>query len=467
MMKTDAFPQRTFLLLAGLGFAAGAWAIFLWWQLLRARAGFEPICLGDAGGCGALWDGGLATWVQARTGLPIAAWGLVWGIAATSLPLRALSKRDPEAPGVAWTAAAGLLGIAGLLAASAAAGQFCGSCALTYVLTGLYGAVALRTLGLPSLGSGLATFAVATALSWLVLLYPGSRTPKNLESEGRAALQNPGASPAETEAAAASQPDDRDHNHDHDHEHPPIVLPVVAEDHPLRIADWPLPADEQERRLREFLAGLDARLQQAIADLLAEHRASPVHALAPPRDLHGAADAGTRIVDFTDTLCGHCAQLFVDLAFLRQLFPASALSVDSRQYPLDGNCNRHLPVRGPEQVRCLAARARICFEGHPGKEDFELALYEDQHGLSEEQVYEAARPFFSRSELQACVSSGDTARKLASDVDDAARYSPSGTPLVLVGGRQSASFGPLLYALVLAGGDAGHPAFSLLPPPSS
>jgi hypothetical protein len=36
---------------------------------------------------------------------------------------------------------------------------------------------------------------------------------------------------------------------------------------------------------------------------------------------------------------------------------------------------------------------------------------------------------------------------------------------VLVNGRQSPSFGPLLFALVLTGGDPDHPSFATLPPP--
>ncbi|MEO1082827.1 MAG: thioredoxin domain-containing protein [Acidobacteriota bacterium] len=458
-MTDEQMPQRRLLLLlTALGFAAGGWALFLWWQLLRARAGFEPVCLVGASGCGALWDGSMASWVQARTGLPVAAWGLVWGIAAAALPLRALSRRDGTAPGVSWAAASGLVGVFLLLGVSAQAGQFCGSCAVTYLVTGLYAVLALRGFGMPVASSGLATFAVTTGLAWLLLLYPGLRTPKNLSDAGRAALQADAAAP---DAGA----DAGDHSH-HDHEHPPIVIPEVRDDHPLRIATWPLDPAEQDLKLRTFLTSLDPRLQQAMADRLAEHRASPVYAVAPPRDLHGPADASTRIVDFTDTLCGHCAQFFVDIAFLSQLFPPQALSVDSRHYPLDGNCNASMPIQGPEQVRCFAARARICFEGRPEKQDFEIELYENQHGLTREQIYAAAAPHLDAAALDACADSPETAQKLASDVTDAARYQPQGTPLVLVGGRKSSALGPLLYAMILAGGDASHPAFDVLPAPA-
>ncbi|MEM1178649.1 MAG: DsbA family protein [Acidobacteriota bacterium] len=451
--------HRLLLLLTALGCAAGGWALFLWWQLLRARAGFEPICLGGASGCGALWDGAMATWVQAKTGLPVAAWGLVWGIAAAALPLRALSQRNERAPGVSWTAAAGLLGVCLLLGVSAQAGQFCSSCALTYLLTGAYAVLALRAFGLPAASDGLATFAAVTGLGWLLLLYPGLRTPKNLADQGREILR--------ANADGGQAPANRAGHDHHDHDHPPIVIPDIGDDHPLRIATWPLEPADQDQRLRAFLSNLEPELQKAMSTLLAEHRASPVYAMSAPRDLHGPASATTRIVDFTDTLCAHCAQLFVDMAILRQLFPPQAFSLDSRHFPLDGNCNQFMPINGPEQVRCFAARARICFEGSPAKEEFEIQLYENQHGLTAEQVYAAAAPHMDAASLDACADSPETARKLASDVADANRYQPQGTPLVLIGGRKSSSFSLFVYAMVLAAGDANHTAFGTLPAPEA
>jgi hypothetical protein len=64
------------------------------------------------------------------------------------------------------------------------------------------------------------------------------------------------------------------------------------------------------------------------------------------------------------------------------------------------------------------------------------------------------------------VAGAETAAKLAEDIRVAAQYDPDGTPIVVVNGRQGTSFGPFLYAMVLARGDEAQPAFDSLPPPN-
>jgi serine/threonine-protein kinase len=71
-----------------------------------------------------------------------------------------------------------------------------------------------------------------------------------------------------------------------------------------------------------------------------------------------------------------------------------------------------------------------------------------------------------RVALAACMASPDTQAKLLADIQWAEEHGIQGTPLVLVNGRQAAAFPAFLYALVLAGGDPGHPAFAALPPPT-
>jgi serine/threonine-protein kinase len=436
--------------LAALGAVSALWALFLWTELVRSRAGGTPFCGFGGGDCAALWDAAFAAAVHRLTGLPVAAWGLVWGGAAFAVPILALAAlADGRGAArllgaVRWTAIGGLAGLVALLAASAAEGLFCTSCALTYVLALAYGGVAFFVLAprRPLRPQGLATAAVASAGVWVLLLYPGLETPKSLAREDQRAMAGAAARAAERgETPPAS-------------ESPPTAQRAADGERDPRL----------EQQLPEFLASLEPQLKQSLSDTLAVFREGERHE-EPPRALQGSADAPVRITEFTDALCSHCATLHGTINYLRTLLPADAFSVDSRQFPLDGNCNDKLPARGPESVRCLAARAQICMEDTEHAFEFAGAVFERQRDLTREIVYEIAAPFMDRSRLSSCVESSETAAKLAADVDYAWHFEPHGTPLVLVNGRESPSFGPLLYALVLTGGDPDHPQLSELPPP--
>ena len=142
-----------------------------------------------------------------------------------------------------------------------------------------------------------------------------------------------------------------------------------------------------------------------------------------------------------------------------------SFAVDARQFPLDGACNPHVE-RKTARVRCVAAHAQICFEGHEKRDEFVTALYENQATLTEDGVYELASAHVPRPELEACVGSADTARKLREDIEAALPYDADGTPIVVVNGRRGTSFGPFLLATVLTHGGDSHPAFASLPAPN-
>jgi hypothetical protein len=117
-------------------------------------------------------------------------------------------------------------------------------------------------------------------------------------------------------------------------------------------------------------------------------------------------------------------------------------------------------------VRCLAAKVRICMEGRAEAPAVTRALFENQNDLTVEKVFALAAPFGKRKDLDACVASGETARKLADDVRYASEFNPDGTPIVLVNGRLGSSFGPFLFAMILTRGETSAPAFETLPPPN-
>jgi serine/threonine-protein kinase len=410
--------------LVGLGGLAALWSLFLWGELLRSRGGAPPFCpLGDATQCSALWDGAFARAVHAWTGLPVAGWGLVWGLAATALPLLALRRMAEgrtflgEVSGIRLMAAAGALGVFVLGGAAAAAGAFCASCFATYLIVAGYAGIALfgwQPLGLPEASAGARLVVGALAASFAVLLYPGMRTPKSSAAVGRDAVA--GASGAGASGALAS-----------------------------------------------FVASLAPGLRQTLADSLHLHKNGIALPPEPPRALLGDAAAPVRVTEFTDVLCDHCAELHETLAQLKQALPPGSVSIEPRQFPLDAECNPSVQRSG-SPVRCLAAKAQICLEGHERLFEFSGALFAKQKTLTSADVYSLAAPFQDRARLEACVKSDATNAKLQDDIRLAMRYELDGTPLVLLNGRKAVAFPPFLYAMALTRGRLDDPAFATLPP---
>lgn len=411
--------------LVALGALSSLWSLVLWAALWQSRSGVAGACpLGGGAACGDLWDGPFAAAVQRLSGLPVAAWGLAWGVVALALPLEALRRQAEGADARAYvtacrvTGAMGLLASLGLAGVAVGSGSFCAGCFVSYVLAAGYAGIAVfgwKPFGLPEPQRGTAIAAAAVVIAWLALLYPAGRTPAPSASAGRAAVARSGA------------------------------------------------ADTANAALTEMIGSLEPRLAQALADSLAIYRAASPQSLPAPRNLRGPASAPVRITEFTDVLCPHCAELHQTLEQVERFAPAGSLAVDSREYPLDGSCNPGVERTG-EPVRCTGAKARICLAGDPRAPELAGALFAAQNGLTEERVLEIAARFRPRAELESCMASEETARRLRADIELANRFDIDGTPLVIVNGRKATSFGPFLYAMALTGGAAHDPAFDALPP---
>ena len=428
--ENPSSSKRSNPVLALLGGLATLWAVFLWWQLLETRSGATPICL-SGGDCTALWDGPFASAVHTFTLLPVAGWGVLWGLLATVFPALAITRQKRSEPlegAVALVALAGILGVVALLLVSAAEGLFCANCSLTYALTAIYALIALprsfSTLRHQPRGA-VALVGTGLVMGWLLLQVPARATPKNLARVGLEALTTDEA-PRSSESGSTQ------------------ALPSVE----------------------EFLASLDPALHQGIADSLAILERSPTADLAAATHYSlGGEGAAVQFTEWTDILCGHCAQLHQTFEYLQETLPTERFSLVSRHFPLDGHCNPHLVARGEESVRCLAARAQICVEPTGHGFEYSGALFQMQGQLENAAlVYRLAEPFIDRAALGACISSPNTLARLEADVDEAWKFRPRGTPLVLVNGRQGTHFGPFLYALALADGRIDHPGFALLPP---
>lgn len=438
--------------LAVLGALVLALSVFLWWQLVVARGGGTPLCgFGEEGACSALWDTPFASRVHEATGVPVAGWGAIWALAALLVPLGVLwnAKHDPVTvpawrTATRWTALGGVAASIALAAVSVGAGIFCAGCVVSYVLVLAYAGLAFFGLG----GTG---FPEPLPAAWIVLgllgagyvlaFYPGLQTPESTADLGREAM---------TTALQGVQ-EDTETSSDAEAGEGATESPSGS---------W----TTVDALLGQFLGGLDAQSRQMIADALYVYENAETGPVRPPRFLVGSPDAPVRIVDFTDPLCPACADLHYNLDVFRQSLPPGSFSVEPRHFPLDGRCNRLIP-EPRDGLRCLAAKAQICMEGRPEAFTFSGRIFEHQQELTPEKVYELASPFMARDDLAACIDSVSTTAKLASDVEYAAAWGITGTPLVLLNGRQALAFGPFLYAMILTEGDPDHPALEDLPEP--
>jgi hypothetical protein len=449
-------PRPTPRALAGvvaLGFAHALWALFQWTQLVASRTGGSSFCgLGESTTCAEVWDSPFATLVQDWTGVPIAGWGLVWSLAAFGLPLwtlaaRAGGSRDEDGTpnsfwlATLWVALAGVAGVISLIIATLSFGALCLTCSLTYAVVVAYAATCFAQtppFGRPirqQLVRGLSPAVVAIALSLAVVFVPGLRTPMNHAAEGRKALLKLAgerdASGGRTSRSASADP-------------------AAAGGPPLE-------------GLRVLLAELPAQLRQVFADELLRYASAEAPPIRTPRALIGPPAAMVRLTEFTDALCTHCATLHETVSQLQAALPPGSFNLEARHFPLDSACNAEIEGESTTPVRCLAARASICMEGHSGAFAFAGRIYEHQQGLTEEQVFQVASQWMPREELSACVESPETDAKLQDDVAWATEHGIEGTPMVLLDGRPAAPFGPLLFALILTQGDTTHPIFASLP----
>jgi serine/threonine-protein kinase len=430
---------RALAKLVALGAVSALWSVVLWEELVLVRSGGSSFCgFGERFDCAAVWNGPFASTVHRLTGLPIAGWGLVWSSVAFLLPLTALLRLAEGGPidrlvsAVRLTGVAGMLAVALMLAESAVAGAICVGCIGTYLLVGAYAFITLlqwRGAGFPALRRGAILAAASAAAAFLVLLYPGLRTPKTSGEAGRRAVAEVAA--RETPAGEVS----------------------AGTGYPWR-----------DQKISELIGSLEPPLRQTLADSLAIYRASSPYQPPRPRALVGSELAPVRITEFTDILCSHCAGLQETLKTLRESLPPGSFSVDSRQFPLDSRCNPLVGGSRTDDVRCVAAKARICLEPTGNEPKLADALFARQKDLTRENVFEIAAPFMPRPALQACLDSPSTQAKLEEDIAAASHYDSDGTPIVVVNGRKGTSFGPFLYAIIQTRGGAEHPAFNVLPP---
>lgn len=431
-MSTSSFaprvPTSALITLHVLAFVAGPWALYQWMELLVAQDGGTIACaISETLNCAEVWSMPLAKSVHRLSGLPLAGWGLVWAFVALVAPLRLAMdllqgrRAEPGIFGVRLVAAGGGLTSLGLLGLSVAKGVYCPTCLATYVIVLAYGLVAFFALRPQDAAlepvSAVFPLAAAVTAGWLILLWPGLKTPVDAASEtaltpGRVAGEGPTQPRSELESV---------------------------------VAELPPPGK--------------AMLAEAIQSL----RSEPATVDVKPRRRHGPADAPILITDFSDLRCGHCRNLALALETLRERF-GDRFAEDARYFPLSARCNSEIPDALVDEtgVRCLAAKVLLCLEDDPKYFELRRRLFEAQSELTREEVVRIAVDATEADEaaVTACETSEAVQAKLQEDIDYAQRHNIRGTPLVLLNGRPVPAHPRILYALLLAGASPDHPAFA-------
>jgi protein-disulfide isomerase len=447
-------------LLAGavaLGLVNSLWSLLEWAELLLVRQGGKPFCSVDEKlNCAQVWDGAFAVAVHDVTQIPIAGWGLAWGIVATLLPLLALTEGALLQRGVSSAirivALVGVASIPVFAGASAMAGALCTMCIGTYVFVAGWATCAwlgTRRTGFASAGAGAVLAGALTLACLLALLVPGMRTPHATGKLDLAAAKEGASSPSSSPSSSAS----------------PSKAPTSTTGSEGMFAGPATGDPVRDDLLQRFMGSLDEQTRQAMSDLLAAYRAASPGVLGAPRSLViGDAKAPVRLTDWTDPQCPHCAMLHETLAEIARTVPPNLFSVEPRHFPLDGFCNPEVQRRSEDGARCIGALAQICLEGDPRQFEASGALFAAR-AATVDAVYAALKPFVDPAKLKACVEGDDAKKKLADDIAAAMQFKLEGTPLVLLNGREVRAFPPLIYALLLTGGADRHPAFAGLPAP--
>jgi serine/threonine-protein kinase len=418
-------PRFPALLLATSVAQAGL-ALYQWLDLIHVRNGGEAVCaINETVNCTKVWNSDFANRIHDVLGMPVAGLGMTWALSAIILSAWLLVTVRQGASSENLVAAVKLWGLAAFFStitfavASFSIGAVCLTCLGTYALSLTF--AGLASFGLPggaipggaeAWGGG-ARAGVVFGPVFLLLLYPGLHTPH--------------AAPAAAPKAVAATDDQ-----------------VVAYFQALTPPEKQITADARKKWLTSQ---------------------SPDVSAFAVRALEGSADAPVKIVEFTDMLCGHCRTLVQVLSQLEKVVPPGSLSIESRHFPLDGECNPAIKQARGDGVRCTAAKALICLEQSKDFRALREKLFEEQSTLTKEKVLAiASSGSLSRADLESCIGAVSTDAKLKEDLNYAALYEPDGTPLVLLNGRETMPAPPFLYGMVMSKADAQARWFDALPP---
>ena len=168
------------------------------------------------------------------------------------------------------------------------------------------------------------------------------------------------------------------------------------------------------------------------------------------------ASSGTEplvVVEYTDYQCPYCARMHEEL---RAVASRPDVRLVRRHFPLDGACNPAVG-RGIHPVACSLARAAICGEAQGLRAPMDEALFANQRERLPVNDL-AARAGLDLRRFEACLSSADTARRLADDIAAAVRSGVRATPSYVVGGTVHAGRFPVELLPRSSGAQVDAPA---------
>lgn len=225
-------------------------------------------------------------------------------------------------------------------------------------------------------------------------------------------------------------------------------------------------ADSEE--LTKFLGAFQPQDKQAISNIIDQYRNAKL--IETPKDesrqSFGKIDSPMSMLEWIDIQCPHCKNLNSAVHELQQMTPPGSWRVEARHFPLDNECNPHIPQARKPGVSCLAAKVLICLHDKPNMATIRNELFNQQRFLTKDIIWNTATSNKEELEsLKTCVESEATKAKLSADIELAEAHGITGTPMVVVNGRKAAAVPPIIYALVLAEGNANAEPFKALPAP--
>ncbi len=461
---TNPSPAAIVALLT-FALAASLLAVFQWMELLVTQQGGASFCaIGETLNCEAVWNSPFAKSIHSTTRLPLAGWGLVWGLSAffvsAHLAYDAIGRRGYDARifALRMVAGGGVASVLVFIGVSFSLGHVCLTCVTTYVLVGAFAVFAFRVKPLRPLRdvspmSAALPVAASLCVAYALLLVPGTKTPV----DAKMGLELPAGGKGGT--AEHGKPATPPPNHPN---HPPANHPPASDQAVKPTATTPA---------GRYLAQIPPMALQAVSDSLHKMRQSKTPDVSSYAVRHrtGSASAPVKIVDFSDIRCGHCRNLDEVMGQLHEAAPPGSFSSESRWFPLDSGCNPTVPpeLKDETGVRCLAPKVLICLEDDAGYAKARSTMFKEQQSLTQERVWKIVEETTGKKKaaLSACVDAKATSAKIAKDVEYASQFDVHGTPVVLINGRQATSVPPFLYALILANGNLEDPAFANLPAP--
>src|SRR5581483_11272459 len=115
----------------------------------------------------------------------------------------------------------------------------------------------------------------------------------------------------------------------------------------------------------ELMGQLPPEAKQIFSNLLADYESQKPAADVPAaRVIVGDKGAPVVVVDWTDPMCPHCAELHSVLDQIKIAAPKGSLAVEPHSFPLDAACNPSVQRKDETMgaIRCTATKALLCLE---------------------------------------------------------------------------------------------------------